>query len=186
MPIALRAATAADLPAITRVFLACWRESYRGVLPAETIAAMNEERARELWQRVLNSAEGELLVAERFVAAAVAAGPPHGAELLGLSRFAITAPRVGGVYSLYVSPTAQGLGLGSRLLGAASERLAELGANEASLWVFANNAPSIAFYRKNGWLPDGGERIQDEFGQPELRLSTTLGGTPRRAREVIA
>ncbi len=189
MPFTLRAAIPTDLEAITRVFLACWRESYRGVLPAETIAAMSEERARALWQRVLNSADGELLVAVRSgepVDVAGEIGVAGCTEIIGLSRFAITAPGVGGVYSLYVSPTTQGLGIGSRLLGAACKRLAELGATEANLWVFANNRPSIAFYRANGWLPDGGERIQDEFGQPELRLSTTLGETPLQAREVVA
>lgn len=174
MPIMLRTAMIADLEAVTRVFLACWQESYRGVLPKDAIAAMSEERARELWLRVLNAAEGEVLVAERL--AQQQPGVDGRIELLGMSRFAITQPEVGGVYSLYISPSAQGLGVGSHLLTAASERLSNLGAKEAKLWVFAANATAIAFYRKNGWVPDGGRRTQAEFGEPELRLHRSLTG----------
>jgi ribosomal protein S18 acetylase RimI-like enzyme len=164
----LRTASSDDLDGIVRVFLACWRGSYRGVLPVPTIEAMSDERAQALWQRVLGADVGEVLVAERVSAA--------GAELLGITRFAASGDR-GDVHSLYVSPGAQGLGIGSRLLNAAAERLASLGATDAALWVFANNAPSIAFYRKQGWLPDGGERTQDEFGEPELSLARRLDGT---------
>ena len=168
MTVELRTASSDDLDDIVRVFLACWRDSYRGVLPATTIEAMTDQRARVLWQRVLGSEAGEVLVAERVSDA--------GAELLGLTRFAASGDHAD-VHSLYVSPDAQGLGLGSRLLNAAAERLASAGATDATLWVFANNAPSIAFYRKQGWLPDGEERTQEEFGERELRLARRLDGT---------
>jgi GNAT superfamily N-acetyltransferase len=169
LTIELRNATSDDLDGIVRVFLACWRGSYRGVLPDLAIEAMTDARARALWQRVLGSGVGEVLIAERTSTA--------GTELLGITRFAASGERAD-VHSLYVSPDAQGLGVGSRLLTAAVERLAWLGAIDATLWVFANNAPSIAFYRKQGWLPDGGERTQEEFGEPELRLTRRLDGTP--------
>ncbi|MEX1077971.1 MAG: GNAT family N-acetyltransferase [Homoserinimonas sp.] len=166
MTVELRNASIADLDGIVRVFLACWRESYRGVLPVPAIEAMSDERARALWQRVLGSEIGEVLVAERT---------GTGTELLGLTRFAASGDR-GDVHSLYVSPEAQGLGVGRRLLGAARDRLVSLGATDARLWVFANNAASLGFYRAQGWLPDGGERTQEEFGERELRLATRLDG----------
>jgi ribosomal protein S18 acetylase RimI-like enzyme len=158
----LRNASMADLDGIVRVFLACWRESYRGVLPVPAIEAMSDERARALWERVLGSDEGEVVVASDD-------------DLLGVTRFAFSGDH-GDVHSLYVSPEAQGLGVGSRLLGAASDRLAALGATDAALWVFANNAASLEFYRRQGWLPDGQERTQDEFGERELRLAKRLDG----------
>jgi L-amino acid N-acyltransferase YncA len=160
----LRPATPADLDAVVAVFLACWRETYRGVLPDATIDAMSDDRARTLWERVLNSDEGEVLVAE------------NAATVLGVTRLAVSGAH-GVVHSLYVSPRSQGSGLGSQLLRAASDRLAELGVQDASLWVFAANAPSLAFYRRHGWVPDGGQRTQDEFGELELRLARRLDGS---------
>jgi ribosomal protein S18 acetylase RimI-like enzyme len=160
--IELRPATSADVDAVVSVFLACWRESYRGVLPDSTIDAMSDEKAQRLWERVLGSDEGEVLVAE------------SAATVVGVTRLSATGTH-GVVHSLYVSPHSQGSGLGSQLLRAASARLAALGVKDASLWVFAANAPSLAFYRRQGWLPDGGQRTEDEFGEPELRLVRRLG-----------
>ena len=159
MPVTLRPATSDDRDAIVAVFLACWRESYVGVLPAAAIEAMTDDRAQALWRRVLLSTEGTVLVAE------------HDGLVQGVARFAPGHEGdTGAVHSLYVSPDARGLGLGTRLLDAAYESLGEGGAESVALWVFAANAPSIAFYRGRGWLPDGGTRTQAEFGEPELRL----------------
>jgi len=58
-------------------------------------------------------------------------------------------------------------------IGAAAD-LAAAQATSASLWVFADNAPSIGFYGACGWLPDGVTRIQDEFGEPEIQLRKAL------------
>ncbi len=162
MTVQLRRATPDDLDAITRVFLACWRESYRTVLPGAVIDGMSEVRARELWERALRAEGSRVLVAARDE------------ELLGVVRFEVDRES-GVVHSLYVSPGAQGLGLGSRLLGAAAEQMEREGATVAKLWVFAANAPSIAFYRANGWLPGGTERTQPEFGERELGLEKRLG-----------
>lgn len=158
MSVTLRPATADDRDAIVAVFLACWRESYVGVLPDAAIAAMTDERAEALWSRALASMEGVVLVAV------------HDGVVQGITRFASGGAGDGAVHSLYVSPAARGLGLGTRLLDTAYETLRAGGAASVALWVFAANAPSIAFYRGRGWLPDGGSRTQEEFGEPELRL----------------
>lgn len=158
MSVMLRAASADDRDAIVAVFLACWRESYVGVLPAAAIEAMTDERAEALWSRVLASSEGTVLVAV------------HEGVVHGVTRFAVDAAGDGAVHSLYVSPASRGLGLGTRLLDTAYDTLRAAGAASVALWVFAANAPSIAFYRGRGWLPDGAERTQEEFGAPELRL----------------
>lgn len=157
MAVQLRPATLDDRDAIVEVFLACWRLSYRGVLPQTAIDEMTDERAGALWTRVLASPTGTVLVAERD------------RTVLGITRFE-TAGDTGAVHSLYVSPDARGLGLGSLLLTTADERLRDAGAQATTLWVFAANAPSIAFYGARGWSADGQTRTQDEFGVPELRL----------------
>lgn len=161
MTVRLRTATPADLAGVVEVFLGCWRGSYAEVLPAPLVALMSDERARELWQRVLASPEGTVLVAERE------------GELIGLVRYTCGQAE-GYVPSLYVSPLAQGTGVGGRLLEAAADAFRDAGLATAYLWVFAGNQPSIGFYAARGWLPDGGTRVEEEFGEPELRLRKPL------------
>ena len=130
-----RRATTDDPDGIVATLLGCWRVSYAPVLPRRLIDAMTDERAVDLWTRVL----GE-----------------------------------GSVSSFYVSPRAQGRKVGSGLLAAAADALLAAGSITAHLWVFRDNAPARAFYRHNGWYPDGRTRVQPEFGEPEIRLTALL------------
>ena len=162
MSLPVRPATPDDLFGVLGVFLACWRESYRGVLPDAAIDAMTDERAEALWRRVLADPRGVVLLAERE------------GEIVGLTRYATTPDDDGhvdgAVHSLYVSPRAHGGGIGSALLARATEELRAAGAEAATLWVFAANAPSIGFYESKGWHADGATRTQPEFGEPEQRM----------------
>lgn len=162
MSLQVRPATPDDLSGVLEVFLACWRESYRGVLPDEAIHAMTDERAEALWRRVLADLLGIVLVAERD------------GEIVGITRYAATPGddgRIdGAVHSLYVSPRAHGGGIGGALLAQATAELRDAGAEAATVWVFAANAPSIGFYEAKGWHPDGATRTQPEFGESEQRM----------------
>ncbi|WP_424529600.1 anhydro-N-acetylmuramic acid kinase [Sphaerisporangium viridialbum] len=167
MPATLRLATRDDLDGIVEVFLSCWHESYARVLPARLVASMTPDRARALWARVLE----EPGPAEVVVALGERDGAP---SVLGVTRYVRQDDGDGMVHSLYVRPGAQGMGLGAALLRAAESALSEAGAPRAFLWVFRGNEPSIGFYRRQGWAPDGGERTTAEFGEPELRLVKEL------------
>lgn len=160
-------ATLNDAESIVAVFLGCWRETYAGVLPDRLLDKMTDNHASALWTRVLGeSAVGEVMVAKSVEVSV--------ATILGVARIAMGTGGKGSVHSLYVSPQSQGEGVGARLLGAACDALAASGVRVARLWVFKDNAPSIAFYRHNRWLPDGHSRVQEEFGEPEIRLAKTL------------
>ena len=167
MPLVYRCATTADLPGIVATFLSCWRESYAKVLPRRLVEAMTDDRAVEMWTRVLGEAAGaDVLVAESH--------ETSGSVILGVARIATRAHGEGMIHSLYVAPQAQGLGIGSQLLTAASDALIAEGSVTGHLWVFSKNAPSVGFYRHHGWLPDGRVRVQEEFGEAETRLTTIL------------
>ncbi len=158
MTVHLRRATTDDCDAIVDVFLGCWRRSYADVLPPAAIDAMTDERAAALWARLLTEAVGTTLVAE------------DGPHVMGVTRFE-THGSTGIVQSLYVAPHAQGRGVGALLLGRATEAMTKDVPRSLVLWVFADNAASIGFYRRLGWLPDDGSRTQDEFGVLEVRLA---------------
>ncbi|WP_440709407.1 N-acetyltransferase family protein [Herbiconiux sp. YIM B11900] len=174
MTVTVRDATPGDLDAMVEVFLACWRESYSEVLPPELTGSMPEDRARILWSTALATPASRILVAEDENAPGT---------VLGMTRHALeptveNGVRVAVVESLYVSPTAQGRGLGKLLLGAAVDSIAATSAQEARLWVFAANRPSIDFYRSQGWRDDGTTRVEAAYGEVELRMSRPVPSRP--------
>ncbi len=165
--IIVREAHAGDLGAIAAVFLACWHDSYTDFLPSDAIDSYDEDGARALWRPTLSNppADAVVLVAEQ-----------PGRDVLGVIRIGRDPdePSAGHVYSLYVRPDAQGLGVGTRLLAAADDRFRRGGVVETTLWVFAANAAARGFYSRLGWQPDGAERVEPRYGEPELRLRRTL------------
>jgi ribosomal protein S18 acetylase RimI-like enzyme len=166
--VTLRAAAPDDLDRVTSLFLACWRRSYADVLIPAVIAVFDVASARELWQRALER--------PRPGSAGIVAEVP-GTGVAGIVRLGEDPdePGTGHVFSLYVDPDVQGAGLGGRLLEAAVSRMRDAGRTAVTLWVFAANASARAFYARHGFEPDGGERVEPEFGEPEVRLRRALG-----------
>src|SRR5215212_7836651 len=57
-----------------------------------------------------------------------------------------------------------GTGVGQRLLDMS------VGERDAFLWVFRDNARARSFYLRNGFRPDGAERVEPFFGPMEIRM----------------
>lgn len=153
----VRRAAAADAEAIGRVHYATHLETYTGKFPDGVIESNPPERRARMWTRIISDGLGEVWVAEReddivgFAATDTSRddSPPRELEL----------------GSIYLLATEHGSGLGQALLDAA------LGDRPASLWVLADNPRAIAFYRRNGFEPDGEERVDERFGSVrEVRL----------------
>ncbi len=166
--ITIREGRTDELEAIAAVFLACWRTSYQGWLPAPVITMYDEAGAQALWRRSLARAaatDGAVLVADH---------PDHG--IVGVIRIGRDPddPTRGHVSSLYVHPAAQGLGVGKRLLEAADVRFRADGVRAATLWVFEANADARGFYARQGWHADGIVRVEPDYGEPELHLVRSI------------
>ena len=58
---------------------------------------------------------------------------------------------IGEFYAVGVAPSAQGTGLGRRLVNAGLARLERRGIRESNLYVEADNAPAVALYRSVGF-----------------------------------
>ncbi|MDH2442522.1 GNAT family N-acetyltransferase [Amnibacterium sp. CER49] len=70
--------------------------------------------------------------------------------------------------SLYVTPDAQGRGIGTGLLALAKERRPE----GLRLWVFVSNEPARALYERHGFVVIGGSDGEaNEEGAPDLLLA---------------
>ena len=164
MPL-LRVARRDDVDQLSAVFLDCWKISYAQVMPASLVAGMTPEKAHSLWTVALQRPNQTIL-------AATADEPPH--PVVGFVGFQLQADGAGYVSSLYVSPHLQGGGVGRLLLNGAEQELRDSGARTARLWVFEQNAPSRAFYVRQGWQPDGRRETLPEWGQPQLGMAKAL------------
>ena len=164
MPL-LRVARRDDVDQLSAIFLDCWRISYAPVMPASLVAGMTARKARSLWSDALQRPKQTIL-------AATEDEPPR--AVVGFVGFQLQEDGAGYVSSLYVSPHLQGGGVGRLLLNGAEQELRNAGARTARLWVFEDNAPSRAFYVRQGWEPDGRRETLPDWGQPQLGMTKTF------------
>jgi ribosomal protein S18 acetylase RimI-like enzyme len=156
--VVLRPPTSADVEAAARCHLACWQEAYAGLVDPERLAVITGDLdwAIDLWRRALTSdrtttlaLDGELIVG--FARAGPATEPGLDVTLQ--------------LHAINVRQAYWGKGVGQRLLDAV------IGDRAAFLWVFRDNPRARAFYRRNGFVADGAEQVEDFFGGPvEIRM----------------
>lgn len=184
-PFALRQAVPDDSEAVAALHVACWGETYRGLLPDKMIEEMNVSDRTVQWQRALERrADVRVILAEDEAGALVgfaSGGPARGTDL-GAARE---------IYAIYVLRRAQRQGVGRALLRSLASHLAlqfmpspDVGPSGIGLWVLRDNAPARAFYERMGGKA-AGERIERRDGGdlPEAAyrwadLSELIGPSP--------
>jgi ribosomal protein S18 acetylase RimI-like enzyme len=148
--IRIRRAAKSDAAAIGRVHVETWQSTYAGLLPDKLLAGMSDVRQSAYWSRLLadpGEARGVFVADDEdqgvvgFGSCGPVRDPPEGLDG--------TEVRVGEVYTLYVEPDFQNLGLGRRLLDALFRQLRADGCDTAVLWMLADN-PTRFFYEGLG------------------------------------
>ena len=177
----VRPATDADVPGAVAAYLRSWRATYRGLVPAPMLAALDPDETATRWRRTLADPNG------RSTLVAVRGGTVLGTASFGPYRLeqrpgSPVDPTVGEVYAIYVDPAGWGGGTGRALLAAAVCRLRAAGEAPVRLWVAEGNERARRFYTRFGFRPDGTRAVyllrQDdaETEIPELRY--VLDGPP--------
>ncbi len=155
----VRDATAEDALEVARVHVRSWQAAYRGILPADELAALDPaERARRYTFGEPAAPRTIVAVREGAIVGFATTNPADGE------------PGSGELHALYIDPPHWGTGVGGTLLAAAEANLATAGFAEAVLWVFAGNERVERFYRAAGWRADGTVREDTFWG---LRASVT-------------
>jgi len=149
----IRTANAADASGIARVYVRTWRTAYRGLLPPKTLNNMNEMRETLFWWNSLCEVGAR---ATTFVAEDPTAGVV-GFVTGGLERRRCASQRAE-VYTLYVLPAYQRVGVGTRLLAAVSQRLVAQDLQSLVIWMLAGN-PARGFYESLGGAPSASRTI---------------------------
>jgi hypothetical protein len=141
----IRAATAADVPAIAAVHVAGWREMYTDLIGAAAANSQTEADRAAQWAVRFADAErpSGLFVACHpagevcgFVACGRARDPALGTD--------------GEFHAIYLLRRAQGRGLGRGLMATAAGAMRQRGMRSGGLWVLTANTHARGFYRHIG------------------------------------
>ncbi|HEY2949056.1 MAG TPA: GNAT family N-acetyltransferase [Micromonosporaceae bacterium] len=156
MGVRVRRAEVADADAVAVVHVRGWQGGYAGIMPADTLAALDVDERAERWR-------------ERFAASTPSPYDTYVAEngAGAVIGFATVGPyrnqqrpddidaRFGELLAIYVHPDHWGTGVGRALMETALAELATRGWTEIRLWVLEDNARARRFYERFGLLPDG-------------------------------
>ena len=137
----VRRAVADDAEIIADIHVLAWRQTYRHLVSPELLDAIDPADRVERWRGIITGSDQDAWVAELngvTVAWATTSARDPAQNPRGLE--------VNGMYAL---ASAHGSGVGQALLDAAT------GDAAAFLWVAADNPRAQAFYRRNGFIPDG-------------------------------
>ncbi len=172
---ALRRASPADASAIAHVYVSSWRTTYKGLIPGQVLAALDELKQTSYWWNVLCESKGGY-------GAVVAEGR---SRVIGFSAFGPAREegfsRRGEIYTLYLLDAYQRRGIGRRLLSASADDMAAAGFTSMCVWVLARN-PARDFYEHLGGVElsardigVGGRRLEEiRYLWPDLRRLETL------------
>jgi GNAT superfamily N-acetyltransferase len=159
MALTMRSAVPSDADALAVLHHAAWLATYRHLVPDEFWDTFTLEHVLRRWHGWLER-ESDVTLAE------------VDGELVG---FALAGPAIATgshqpvrdlqLYSLYVSASHHGTGVGQVLLDAVLGR-----GTPAQLWVAEGNPRARRFYARNGFVPDGAAFVDDDSGIAEIRL----------------
>ena len=173
MRVLIREPVPADAEQLGRLHAAAWQATYKGIMSDAVLETQTPERRTRMWQRVIaapRAARERILVAE-------VDGTVAGFAHTSVCRDEGSPDSLGELQAINLDPHRWGAGIGSALLEAAHQALADAGFADAILWVLPGNARARRFYEGRGWWADGVERDLDLPGgekTPEIRYSRRL------------
>lgn len=141
-----------DAADIARVHIQAWRETYAHLLPAEALASLQQGPREAKWRTIIGAGGSEIRVAcdGADIVGWASAGPGRDSD----------GPRPWELSGIYVLASHYGSGAGQLLLDAA------VGDGGAYLWIADENPRAFAFYRRNGFAPDGATAAHELIGTP--------------------
>ena len=119
------------------------------------------DATEERWRERLRSVPYNVLAAMDDVAVGMASGLPEAGNVL--------------LISMWVAPSARGLGASDRLIESVVEWARELGVPAVELDVVEDNLPAIALYRRSGFVNAGPSTHDHIEGVPQRRMVFRFG-----------
>ena len=156
--VTIRTASVEDAEPIARVHIASLREGYAGVIADDYLATLDVDERAERWRAQLaaDSPDTKVWVAEQE-------GAVVGFASLAPSRDEDAERDTLEIPAIYLEPSAWGHGVARELMRTVVAAVPEN--VSVTLWVLDANERARHFYRRNGFSPDGVERLEEIGGQ---------------------
>jgi len=166
----IRLAEVQDAAAIAHVHVQSWLTTYKGLVPEEYLASLNEAERVPLWQKWLTRDISVFVAEIESQIVGFASGGPIREPLAAYDAE---------LYTIYLLEEVQGRGIGKDLLSAVAEALIGKDHTSMLVWVLEQN-PAVRFYEKTGaeqlmskQIEIGGISLTElALGWPDLRRST--------------
>ncbi len=159
LDVLIRAADVSDAERIARVHVSSWREAYADLVPGEHLPGHDAQaRARDWAEHLTNPPRGS----STWVA--TEGETVLGFAALGPSRDEDADRTTLEIYAIYLEPSAWGRGVARDLMRTVLAAVPAEGV--VTLWAPDGNERARHFYRRNGFQPDGVERIEEIGGLP--------------------
>ena len=164
-----------DAREVAIVHVESWRHGYAGLIDQQVLDALSVDERTEGWGGWITTSTTpaqphRLLVAEvdGVIAGWATFGPGRDPGMGGHGELA----------GLYVHPDHWSTGVGHALIRRAEHELRSAGFTDAYLWALRGNDRAFAFYERQGWTADGGEKVAEVAGATlhERRFSRRLEG----------
>ncbi|MBI5053316.1 MAG: GNAT family N-acetyltransferase [Chloroflexi bacterium] len=150
----IREATLNDVEAIAKVHVDSWRTTYKGIVPADFLAALSYERRASIWRdSLLKEDRTECVFVAEDERGNVFGFATGGKEREGDPLY------TGELYAIYLLQESQQHGAGRKLVAAVAQHLLKQGHAAMLIWVLKEN-PSRAFYEKLGGVAVREKEIQ--------------------------
>ena len=163
--IRIRPAKASDAAGVARVQVEAWRDAYVGILPDEALIGMGDVRSAQRWSRVVTSLEDPALFSVAVWKRSVIGFCHGGSARRGTIGRRRLMSREGEVFTLYVDPNFQGMGIGSTLMFRVVERMAAVGFAALTISTLTGNRHARRFYERLGGV-EGEETPSVVMGVP--------------------
>jgi len=136
----IRPAGVRDAAAIAHVHVHSWLTTYKGLVPEEYLASLNEAERVPLWQDWLTRDISVFVAEIEGKVVGFAGGGPVREPLANYDAE---------LYTIYLLEEVQGRGIGKELLSAVAKSLVGKGHTSMLVWVLEQN-PAVGFYEKTG------------------------------------
>ena len=160
----IRKAGIEDAARIAEIDVTSSRFAYRDILPEEILYhELSVENRVPVYTRWITEKRFELYVYEDPGTGTVKAMMGIGMCEDGDKKEAFE------LHFLYVDPRYVRTGIGSEMLAFCEQKGRERDCPESVVWVLEGNGMGRSFYEKNGYRPDGKEKIFKRWNQREIR-----------------
>lgn len=153
----LRAATLADVEVVTDYYFRAWRSNLAHLFAPGALDEIPDKLWTErsaIFARWFGGHDGH----RSLVAVSGDGGAPFGHVTVVDDE----------LLHLFIDPGRQGGGVGTALLDAGEQMIADAGYERARLMTLVGNDAAVAFYARHGWSVTGYQVSDTYFGEPQV------------------